>query len=188
LGDGNEGAISAVALYFKRLSMLPPSGDSVLLRLTVETEIPGAGEACREGTITFQSGLKGSGLPITNSITFDGHTRKDDGGDKDADGDREEPAVVRTCVDSPFKRGDCRSDRQIDITDAIAILNYLFLGGSEPPCLGACDSNDDELLNISDPIYTLGYLFLGTAPPPPPLEACGKDPTPGPLGCGEPKC
>jgi hypothetical protein len=43
----------------------------------------------------------------------------------------------------PFRRGDANSDGGFDITDAVGVLNYLFLGAKEPPCLITADIDDD---------------------------------------------
>jgi hypothetical protein len=87
-----------------------------------------------------------------------------------------------------FLRGDANADGDINITDGIFVLNYLFLGGAEPPCLEAADSNDDDEHNITDGIFVLNYLFLGgSVPPAPGPEQCGPDPSAdGGMGCATP--
>jgi len=82
----------------------------------------------------------------------------------------------------PFLRGDCSPSQSLELTDAVAVFEYLFLGGRGPSCLDACDANDDREVNITDGIYTLGYLFLGSPAPPAPHPAPGWDPTPDGLG------
>ncbi|MBI4606054.1 MAG: hypothetical protein HY721_29155 [Planctomycetes bacterium] len=82
-----------------------------------------------------------------------------------------------------FRRGDVEENGELNITDAVAILGYLFLGSRAPRCLDAADANDSGELNITDAIYLLGYLFAGGPPPPPPLAAPGRDPTRDDLGC-----
>ena len=67
----------------------------------------------------------------------------------------------------------------LDITDAIATLQYLFMGGRPPTCLDAADSNDDGAVNLTDPLLSLLHLFQGGAPPPAPFPDPGQDPTPG---------
>ncbi len=88
-----------------------------------------------------------------------------------------------------FRRGDVDGDGAVEITDPIAILARLFLGGEAPGCPDAADANDDGELNLTDPIAILSRLFLGgeALPPPGPLD-CGVDPTadglsPCPRGC-----
>ena len=77
-------------------------------------------------------------------------------------------------VEAIFRRGDADADGIVNITDAIYVLNYLFQGGSEPPCLDAADADDEFAINITDGIYILNFLFLGGNEPP----------TPGPFSCG----
>ncbi len=102
-----------------------------------------------------------------------------------------EPPVEPTLVDGAvtvaepidFLRGDGNGDGRIDISDPVFILNYLFTGGSRPPCQGGADANDGDELDIADPIYLLGYLFFASPPPQEPFPVCGMDPTPGRLSC-----
>jgi hypothetical protein len=71
---------------------------------------------------------------------------------------------------------DLSQDARVDISDAIALLRYLFLGATAPlPCgdgtleaegnLRLLDSNGDGRTNLSDAVALLGYLFGGDAPP-----------------------
>ena len=82
-----------------------------------------------------------------------------------------------------FLRGDSNTDGTTDISDAIAILGYLFLGMNKVPCEQAGDANDDGALDISDAIYVLSFLFLGGTAIEPPVETCGVDPTGHGLPC-----
>ncbi len=83
--------------------------------------------------------------------------------------------VIDPTASGSFLRGDGNDDGTIDLTDAITILNYLFLGGVAPGCLDAADSDDDEEIQLTDGIYTLSFLFSGGAPPPAPWPDCGED-------------
>ena len=91
--------------------------------------------------------------------------------------------VVDPTAGASFLRGDGNDDGTIDLTDAITILNYLFLGGAAPGCLDAADSDDDEEIQLTDGIYTLSFLFSGGAPPPAPWPDCGEDPAGEGLDC-----
>jgi hypothetical protein len=83
-----------------------------------------------------------------------------------------------------FRRGDANEDGGVDISDAVAILVYLFGGGSPPPCLDRLDTNDEGQLNVADAVYLLSYLFSAGPPPPEPFAQLGPDPTPDGLDCG----
>lgn len=90
-----------------------------------------------------------------------------------------------------FHRGDPAIDGQVDLSDPILILGYVFLGSPETlRCREAADVNNDAVIDITDAISLLGYIFLGNFqiwPPGPPLLPCGPDPDPpgsaGDLGC-----
>jgi hypothetical protein len=103
-----------------------------------------------------------------------------------------------------FVRGDANSDGNINLTDGIVVLNYLFLGQAAPACMDAADADDTGAGNpsLTDAVIIFNWLFLGgPAPQPPsPGEAsydpgdCGPDPTPDdgmdcaspPVKCGGP--
>ena len=91
---------------------------------------------------------------------------------------------------SLFRRGDADASGIIDITDAIFLLQHLFVGGQAPRCLESADAQNDGGVEITDAVVILMYLFLGgeapASPGPPPMP-CGPDPdaagSPGNLGC-----
>jgi len=85
--------------------------------------------------------------------------------------------------DGEFVRGDANADGRTDLSDAVATLAALFLGGAAPPCVSAADSNDDGAVNVSDPSFTLNFLFLGGPAIPAPTAGCGTDPTADGLSC-----
>jgi hypothetical protein len=88
-----------------------------------------------------------------------------------------------------FLRGDANEDFGTDISDALTILGYLFLGAAVH-CLSAADVNDDGHVDIADPITLLNVLFMGSGRIPPPSMACSTDPTEDDLLCEslQPQC
>jgi len=76
-------------------------------------------------------------------------------------------AASRARANVSFERGDADRDGAVALTDAIFLLNFLFLGGPAPQCLVLADADDDDELNITDGVFILGHLFLGTQAPPP---------------------
>ncbi len=85
-------------------------------------------------------------------------------------------------VGNRFLRGDVNFDGEVDISDAIFELVYLFDSGVPSRCPDAADANDDGAVDLSDPVLVLNFLFLaGTIPEPHP--ACGLDFTFDSLGC-----
>jgi hypothetical protein len=82
-----------------------------------------------------------------------------------------------------FIRGDSNGDDEVEMSDAVTTLNFLFLGSERPHCYDAADANDDGALNIADPVFTLQYLFLGGAELPAPFPDAGEDPTDDGMSC-----
>jgi len=97
---------------------------------------------------------------------------------------------VRIDSSAVFRRGDCNSDGGGNISDAIAVLNAVFLDdffGFVPACEDACDSNDDGRIDLSDTISLLQWLFLRGSPPTSPgIVYRGTDPTDDTLSCSLP--
>lgn len=75
-----------------------------------------------------------------------------------------------------FRRGYINSDGRIDISDAIYLFGYLFLGNSAPQCPPAANVNGDLRVDLSDGIWLLIWLFRGGMNPPEPFLECGDDP------------
>jgi hypothetical protein len=82
-----------------------------------------------------------------------------------------------------FIRMDADGSETVNVTDAIAVLDFLFRGGVPPSCMDAADGNDDGEVDISDPLSILFYLFRGGITPAPPFPDPGSDPTGDALGC-----
>jgi len=83
-------------------------------------------------------------------------------------------------VDPPrtrFIRGDVDAAGSLQLTDGVAIFNFLFLGGTTPTCMEAADADNDGIVNLTDGIRILNFLFLG-GPPPVEPETCGVDTDP----------
>ncbi|MEM7232818.1 MAG: dockerin type I repeat-containing protein, partial [Planctomycetota bacterium] len=62
-----------------------------------------------------------------------------------------------------FQAGDPNASGTIDVSDAVAGLEFLF-GGSPVSCEQAMDVNGDGSIDLSDPVALLGHLFLGQSP------------------------
>ncbi len=76
-----------------------------------------------------------------------------------------------------FVRGDVNFTGNVDITDAIYLLGFLFMGYDDPECLDPADTLDDGRVNISSSIYLLNFLFTGGPAPRVPYPSPGLDPT-----------
>lgn len=79
-----------------------------------------------------------------------------------------------------IENGDINGDWSMDLSDAIGLLLYLYVGGPAPvpmacgdeePSIKNGDANGDGELDVSDGIYLMRWLFLG-GPDPAPAQ-CG---------------
>jgi parallel beta-helix repeat protein len=75
------------------------------------------------------------------------------------------------CSTQSYLCGDTNGDGSINISDAVYLINYVFVSGSPAPtpflCIG--DANGDGTVNISDAVWIINYVFLGG---PAPSERC----------------
>ena len=76
-----------------------------------------------------------------------------------------------------FRRGDVNDSGTLEVTDAINLLGWLFLGSPGASCMDAADTDNSGRLDLSDAINILVFLFGGDLPPGPPLlgEGCAED-------------
>lgn len=67
------------------------------------------------------------------------------------------------CENSPC--GDANCDQQVDIGDAVYIINYVFKNGPGPYPYENGDVNGDGRVNIGDAVYLVNFIFRsGPAP------------------------
>ena len=79
----------------------------------------------------------------------------------------------KTASGSRYQRADSNDDGVADLSDVVALLDYLFLGGGLG-CLDAADVDGNGGLELTDAVYLLSYLYLwGPAPPDPFYGSCG---------------
>jgi hypothetical protein len=64
-----------------------------------------------------------------------------------------------------FLCGDATRDGNINIGDAVYIVNYVFRGGPAPAPVEAGDANCDGKVNIGDAVYIVNYVFRGGPAP-----------------------
>ena len=71
---------------------------------------------------------------------------------------------------SNYTAGDANADGDINLADAVYLINYIFSGGPEPqPYMCVGDVNADGDANIADCVYLINYAFKGG---PPPKDGC----------------
>lgn len=60
-----------------------------------------------------------------------------------------------------YKCGDANADGKVNVSDAVYIINYVFVGGNPPNPLKAGDANCDVSVNVSDAVWIINYVFVG---------------------------
>jgi Peptidase family M1 domain/Peptidase M1 N-terminal domain/Putative Ig domain/Dockerin type I domain len=68
--------------------------------------------------------------------------------------------------ESPLLVGDANNDGLVNVSDAVWIINYVFVGGDPPqPIMEIGDANCDGDVDVSDSVWIINYVFLGGAYP-----------------------
>ena len=57
--------------------------------------------------------------------------------------------------------GNVNGDDGVEVSDAVYLINYLFVGGPEPYPYLAGDVNCDDKINLVDIIFIVNYVFRG---------------------------
>lgn len=61
--------------------------------------------------------------------------------------------------------GDANSDGQVNVADAVFVINYVFKGGPAPAVAEAADANGDGNIDVGDAVYLINHVFSGGPPP-----------------------
>lgn len=61
--------------------------------------------------------------------------------------------------------GDANSDDGVNVSDAVYIINFVFVGGAAPNPYEAGNANCDSGVNVSDAVYIINYIFVGGSSP-----------------------
>lgn len=72
-------------------------------------------------------------------------------------------------AEAQYVPGDANGDSIANITDAVALIDFVFNGGPAPVPFAAGDANGDCLVNITDAVYLIAYIFAGG---PAPVAGC----------------
>ena len=175
--DGRQGLISAIVLGFREPIALDPIGEHLVLRIRGEMDRAQEGY-CETRFVDESPFLRGGGQPVALLANVDGVSVL--------------PAALNSGfapVDEPlpqiFLRGDADPTGELNLSDGVRILLYLFQGGSPPACMDAADVDDNSEVNLTDPVYLLNWLFQQGPPLPAPSLDCGEDPTDDELSCGD---
>jgi len=68
--------------------------------------------------------------------------------------------------------GDANADTDVNVSDAVHIINFVFSGGPEPSPYESADVNCDTMVNVSDAVFIINFVFSGGNTP---CDADGDD-------------
>jgi hypothetical protein len=178
-GPGNEGFTARAALEPPWQALPAPDRPLAVARYELLPITDPAAVGRRIASeIRFADSLDGSGGPIVNEVYPRGLLTT-----------RSLAVEVEVLPAARLARGDANGDGQLDVSDALAVLLYLYSGlDAGSLCLEAGNSNDDTHLDLTDAVSILQHLFISQAPLPPPFPDCGVDPTFLSLSCERTAC
>lgn len=172
---GRRGVTTAMVFTFDGRT-LPRVGTASIVDILLEASAP-QGSGDQEARLGFTEGLVGSGQPVPSAFTVQG------GAWRACNTFEAAATVFFRLATGRFTRGDANEDGRVDLSDAIWILDSLFLVPRPTSCEDAADVDDSGFANITDAIYLLNFQFLGGGPPPAPFPGCGEDATGDLLRC-----
>ena len=184
--DGGPGTITP----FQPLSAFDGVSAVGTWTLTVADTFPSADNGSLASWNLFV-GIQGAGIPDCNTNGIH------DGCEIDASSDCNTNGVLDSCdiasgtsLDAnsdgvpdecgppaqTYVRGDVNADANLDLSDAIGVLQFLFAGVATA-CEVALDVNGSNVVDLADAIALLEGLFTGGALPVAPFPNCGVDAT-----------
>jgi hypothetical protein len=68
--------------------------------------------------------------------------------------------LAPAAIGEPLQPGDANGDFSVNISDAVWIINYVFVSGQLPVDMHVADLNGDCTVNVSDAVRLVNYIFL----------------------------
>lgn len=81
--------------------------------------------------------------------------------------DSSDPVRISQCIfqlvvnPPPPICGDANGDQEVNVTDIVSMINYIYLGGPVPDPEEVGDVNCDGKISLTDIIYLVNYIFRG---------------------------
>ena len=183
----DEGYVSVITLVSPAGDPVLPVGDEVeLLHLDLSVR---AGAPAGATRLSFLDGAPAPPRPSATNEPFPLPNAIDNGGwhvrPQAAESFVFVEGLLEVVVDVTIFRGDANSDGRVNLTDAVHVLENLYLDGPGFRCEDEADANDDGSVDLSDAVAILLELFDGPGRIAPPYPGTGRDPTADGLACGE---
>jgi hypothetical protein len=79
-----------------------------------------------------------------------------------SDGDLIDDEYIEIYISSDqYICGDANFDQAVNVSDAVWVINYVFIGGDPPIPLASGEVNCDGSVNVSDAVWIINYVFIG---------------------------
>ena len=101
-----------------------------------------------------------SGIATLDTVTVSGYRLNLDAGYV-----AYRPYVIPGSISIGFVCGDANADGDVNLGDAVSLINYVFKGGAEPLPYEAGEVNLDGVVNLADAVYLINYIFKGGPAP-----------------------
>jgi agmatine deiminase len=69
-------------------------------------------------------------------------------------------AVCDFTTELNYVCGDANGDLAVNVSDAVSIINFVFVGGDAPDPYESGDVNCDGSVNVSDAVWIINYVFV----------------------------
>jgi hypothetical protein len=77
------------------------------------------------------------------------------------DGILTDDEYISITIEASYTCGDANSDGLVNVSDAVWIINHVFIGGDPPNPLAAGEVNCDSSVNVSDAVWIVNNVFIG---------------------------
>jgi len=158
-----------ITYYNFRATPMNPQFPGAQLRLAVSSNNAGSfipSMIIQDTVITPMTNWVGeyNGMAVDGNLLYTVFTDFEQSGNSDIYMDITENPTI-SCLG---ECGDANNDLTVNVSDAVYVINYVFVSGSsEPqPVLACGDANTDATVNVSDAVYIINYVFVSGSPPP----------------------
>jgi len=69
--------------------------------------------------------------------------------------------IIMTILEAPSHCGDANGDEAVNVSDAVYIINYIFMGGNPPEPYETGDTDCSSSVNVSDAVWIINNVFIG---------------------------
>jgi len=149
----------SVANYFALSgTVVFPDGNPEYADINVSV-LPDGASAMADETGRFSLPIVGGGAQIV-SISRPGYETVDTAVVMNRDA-----ALTMIMEPTQFVLGDANFDGDINVGDAVFLINFAFRNGSSPIPYPAGDANSDQSVDVGDAVYLVNYIFKDGPPP-----------------------